>query len=331
MLNLIYFSNSRTKPNNIGEYDQILDSYGRTFQTIRLSLLPVCNFQCIYCKTEEEVFKYKIKKPEYFINIIKKINKIINIKKIHLTGGEPTLYPYLEEVVQKLKELNIPDVSITTNGTLLLKKLYNLHQAGLDSINLSLDALDDFILKKMGTKKNLEFYLTLIDEILKLNISLKINTTIIKGFNENQIIPLLEFCGKRSIPVRFLEYMMMGVNERVHKERFFSMYDIINEIQKKYSIYELPREKHATAYYWKTNTGYQFGIIANHSKPFCKDCDRLRIDSNGNIYGCITQKEGFNINNLADKENLRMILQKSLLQKQIAFKGSNNKMHYIGG
>ncbi|GIX43289.1 MAG: cyclic pyranopterin monophosphate synthase [Leptospiraceae bacterium] len=312
-------------------FNSVYDSYGRTFQTIRLSLLPVCNFQCIYCKTEEENYKYKIQKPDYFIKLIYKIKKIINIKKIHLTGGEPTLYPYLEEIVKGLKSLNIPEVSITTNGTLLLKKLHTLKMAGIDSINLSLDAIDNSVLKKMGTKKQFEFYDKLINEILNLNISLKINTTILKGFNENQILPLLEYCGKRNIIIRYLEYMLMGVSETIHKERFFSMFDILNEIQKRYQIKELKREKHSTANYWLTDTNYKFGIIANHSKPFCMDCDRLRIDYNGNLYGCITQKKGIPMD-FSDSENeIYDKLNIAIKNKQLIFKGSSNKMHYIGG
>jgi len=328
MIDNLYYSRSNQI---ILPVDRIIDKYGRTFQTIRLSLLPVCNFQCIYCKVENEYSKTKIQKPEYFIDIIKKINKYIYTKKIHLTGGEPTLYPYIEEIVFALKSLGIPEVSITTNGTLLLKQLTNLKKAGLDSINLSLDALDNAILKKMGTKKSLEFYQTLIDEILKLNIPLKINSTIIRGYNENQILPLLEYAGKRNIPIRFLEYMKMGIDDKTHKKRFYSCKEILNQIQKYHKIYELTREKHSTAYYWITDTNYQFGIIANHSKPFCMDCDRLRIDSSGKIYGCITQDIGIPISSSDSDIQIQNKLKKALENKQLIFNGSNNKMHYIGG
>lgn len=311
--------------------DKIKDKYGRTFQTIRLSLLPLCNFECVYCRLDDGYSKIRVQKPEYFIEIIKKINKIIPIKKIHLTGGEPTLYPYLDEVILGLKSIDVKEISITTNGTLLLKQLFNLKKVGLNSINLSLDALDDMILKKMGTKKDIEFYKILIDEILNLKIPLKINSTIIKGYNDNQILPLLEYAGERKITIRFLEYMKMGIDDDLHKKRFFSMSEILNTIQMDYKIYELPREIHSTAYYWITNTNYKFGIIANHSKPFCMDCDRLRIDSSGKIYGCITQDKGIPVNSSDSDIQIQNKLKIALENKQLIFNGSNHKMHFIGG
>ncbi|MFN3604373.1 MAG: radical SAM protein [Leptonema sp. (in: bacteria)] len=300
----------------------------RKFQTLRLSLLPICNFACVYCKTGDLVYKKSlIQKSKFYIDIIKNLKNYIDIKKIHLTGGEPTLYPYLGDVVRGIKRLQIPEVSITTNGTLLKRRLKELVLAGLDGINLSLDAMDDQILQRMGTKKNFFFYNDLIQSIQNYKIKLKINTTVIKGYNENQILPLLNYCGGRGIPIRFLEYMQMGVNIELHKKRFFGKEDIINLIQSDYQIKELPREKHSTSKYWITHTGYKFGIIANHSDPFCYDCDRLRIDSMGNLYGCITQEKGIQYS----KKNLKEILDKSLQYKQNFFKGSSNSMHQLGG
>lgn len=308
--------------------NNILDEYGRAFHTIRLSLLPQCNFSCIYCKIENVFYKENlIQNPEFFINIIKNLKKFINIRKVHLTGGEPTLYPYLEKIVKDLKDLEIPEISLTTNGTLLLKKIHNLFLAGLDSINLSLDALEDKILQKIGARKQFSFYEKLIYVIQNYNINLKINSTILKGYNESQILPLLEYCGERKIPVRFLEYMKMGVSDELHHKRFFGMKEILELIKTKYEIYELPREIHSTSRYWLANSRYKFGIIANHSDPFCSDCDRLRIDSNGFLYGCITQKKGIQFS----EKNLDKILLNALQFKQQYFIGSNHFMYQIGG
>lgn len=310
------------KEKSINHFDQ------RRFQTIRLSLLSTCNFSCVYCKTDDSFCQRAlVQKPKFFIGIIKNLRKFINIYKIHLTGGEPTLYPYLEEIVYEFKLLNIPEVSITTNGTLLKRKLNALALAGLNSINLSLDGLENQVLQKMGTKKNFSFYDDLIQTIQNYKMNLKINTTILKGFNDNQILDLLEYCGKRNITIRFLEYMKMGVTEELHKQRFFSQKEILELIQTKYKICELPREKHSTSKYWITKEGYKFGIIANHSDPFCHDCDRLRIDSNGNLYGCITQNKGIPYS----QENLEEILKKSLQFKQNFFIGSSHLMYQLGG
>lgn len=243
---------------------ELRDSYGRTFQTLRLSLLPVCNFHCIYCKTHDEKVSLLVQPPKFFLKRVKKILNEISIKKIHLTGGEPTLYPYLVEIIEGLKNLGIPQVSITTNGTLLDKKLHHLIKAGLDSINLSLDAIDDEILKKMGTTKSFNFYDKLIHKVLEYQIKLKINSIILKDYNHHQILQLLEYCGKKGIPIRFLEYMMMGVLKDIHEKRFYSMNDILHDITKKYNIKPIIREKHSTAIYWKTDTNYLFGVIANH-------------------------------------------------------------------
>lgn len=310
---------------------EVTDSYGRSFQTLRLSLLPICNFHCIYCKTQDEKINEHIQPPQFFLKRVKKILNEISIKKIHLTGGEPTLYPYLEEIIEGLKNLGVPHISITTNGTLLDKKLKSLISAGLDSINLSLDAIDDEVLKKMGTIKSFSFYDKLIHKILDYKLKLKINSTILKDYNHHQILKLLEYCGSKEIPIRFLEYMMMGVSKEIHEKRFYSMNEILYDISQKYHIEPLIRDKHSTAKYWKTNINYVFGIIANHSEPFCYDCDRLRMDSRGNIYGCITQNKGVPIYEDDSGDEVQKKLKFSIQQKQMYFKGSSNRMHYIGG
>ncbi len=307
--------------------ENIIDSYTRTFETIRLSLTSICNFSCIYCNIDLYRSKKNFKEPYFYISIIEELKKFINIKKIHLTGGEPSIYPYLKEIIKNLKNLSIPHVSITTNGSFLMKKIGDLKEARLDSINLSLDAKEDSILRRMGTMKSFSFYDKLIDLILNYKICLKINTLILKNYNENQILPLLEYCGTKHITVRFLEYMQMGVTKDIHKKRFFSQKEILEIVQQRYRIQMLEREKNSTTNYWITDTGFVFGIIANYSNPFCFDCNRLRIDSEGRIYGCITQQKGYNF----DEKNLCSLLKLALQNKQRYFKGSILKMIDIGG
>lgn len=160
---------------------------------------------------------------------------------------------------------------------------------------------------------------------------IKINAVVLKGINESEILPLIEFGIKNDISVRFLELMKMGYLHHDFGRYYFSQEAILKAIQQKYQIHKTLRENSSTANYWQVEgKQYQFGIIANESEPFCSDCDRLRLDSQGNIYGCISSSKGFNVQQKT-KTEIKHILSQALQQKQSRFVGSEISMRYLGG
>ena len=171
-----------------------------------------------------------------------------------------------------------------------------------------------------------------IDSALNLGFKIKLNATLMRHVNEGEIIPLIFFAAKRNIPLRFLELMKMGpIQAKQFKKHYYSQEAILAEVSKHFTFIKEEREKSATAEYWRLSNGLKMGIIANESAPFCKDCDRLRIDSRGQIYGCLSVNSGFAALNATQIE-LQDSLKSALAQKKTErFSGSNLHMQYIGG
>jgi cyclic pyranopterin phosphate synthase len=323
------------------------DVLGRKFNTLRLSLTNVCNLACLYCVHESDASSQaflptanedisnnkKILSVGEFISIIKSILRHTSLETVRLTGGEPTLFKDLVPLVKALKSLGIPRVVLTTNGFLLKRKAKSLSEAGLDGINFSLDAIDKDIFFKMSRRDKLDATLEGIDAALEHGINVKINSVIMKGVNDSEILPLFDYAISKNVNIRFLELMKMGHLYQGHNEFFFSEQDILWTIAKKYSFQKKMRTGSSTANYWETEEGYKFGIIANESSPFCFDCNRLRLDSFGNIYGCLSDNNGISILDCLDNDLImEQRLQQALKQKQdVKFTGSDLSMKAIGG
>jgi GTP 3',8-cyclase len=234
--------------------------------------------------------------------------------------------------VEGLRSMDIRRIKLTTNGSLLERKAVALQQAGLQSINVSLDAVDEVVFERMSRRNLMERVVRGIDTALEAGLDVKVNAVIMKGINDEQVLPLLEFAFSRGITVRFLEVMAMG-HLYHHSERYLlSQQDILQMIGERYALKPLDRESSATARYWITDRGQRFGIIANQSEPFCRDCDRLRLDSTGHIYGCLSNNHPIALGLEEDEVLWRGKLREALGQKQaLRFTGSELSMLQIGG
>ena len=316
------------------------DGFGRSFKKLRLSVLSVCNFNCVYCDPQGEkrnsgtIGRIKSLSPGGLAETVKRIHDRVGLTSVRITGGEPLLYRRLPELIRLLKQIGIPSVSLTTNASKLSERLSELLHSGLDGINISLDAIDQNTFQKMsGGHGNLEDVMDGIDGCRSSGISLKINSTIVKGINDIQTLDLLDFAMARNITLRYIELMEMGPLFGNIKEKLFSQSEILDAIGKKYSYEKLPRNKSSTAHYYRiAETGYQFGIISNVSEPFCNDCDRLRLSSDGKIFGCLSENRGFSVTGVKEEDVFDEILHEALLQKKKnGFMGSSLSMKDIGG
>jgi cyclic pyranopterin phosphate synthase len=315
----------------------ISDQYGRTFRTLRVSLLSHCNLGCVYCVAgEEELREANTGGPNLgaseLLEIIRRLHGQLGLETVRLTGGEPLLYSGLVSLVEGLRSMDIRRIKLTTNGSLLERKAVALQQAGLQSINVSLDAVDEVVFERMSRRNLMERVVRGIDTALEAGLDVKVNAVIMKGINDEQVLPLLEFAFSRGITVRFLEVMAMG-HLYHHSERYLlSQQDILQMIGERYALKPLDRESSATARYWITDRGQRFGIIANQSEPFCRDCDRLRLDSTGHIYGCLSNNHPIALGLEEDEVLWRGKLREALGQKQaLRFTGSELSMLQIGG
>jgi GTP 3',8-cyclase len=314
-------------------HKRIQDTFGREFKTLRVSLTSICNMACVYCVTPGAIQitkKDSVLTTEEYLSIIENIHANVGLKTIRLTGGEPLLFQDIATLIKGIVGLGITDVKLTTNGLKLSPLLDDLIEAGLKSINISLDALDPTIFRSITKVQDIRTVLDAIDNSISKGLEVKINTVVLRGINDHQIIPLLEYASSRNISIRYLELMKMGYLHYNETDHFFGMDEIVEKISAVTSVAKMERATSNTATYWQTSKGMAFGIIANESEPFCSDCNRLRLDSFGKIYGCISATDGIDIRT-DTKDSLRLSLERALSQKQDRFTGSELTMKYLGG
>ena len=284
--------------------------------------------------SEDEInFDHRPQKSAlFFSGIISRLHETLDLETIRLTGGEPLLYRELPELIRNLKLIGIPKISMTSNGYLLARQAAALKAAGLQAINISLDAVNEASFYKMAKRRHLHRVLNGIETALNAGIEVKLNAVIMKGMNEEEIIPLVDYAFSKNIPVRFLEVMSMGHLHHESDKYLFSQQQLLETIATKYNFKRLPRKTSATANYWQTSAGNTFGIIANNSEPFCSDCSRLRLDADGNMYGCLSANHPIALDPADNDFVLQEKLQLAMSQKQLHhFIGSELSMLQIGG
>lgn len=320
----------------------IVDKFGRSFKTLRVSLTNHCNLGCVYCVDDSEQAsdvpvalvnnKFSPLTIAQYIKIIAQLHAILQLETIRLTGGEPTLFRELIPLVEGIRNTGIAKIKMTTNGTLLSNKIQALQQAGLTSINVSLDALDPQVFRNISRRRNLLKILDGIEKSVQAGVGVKINCVVMKGLNDNQILPLLQFAKERNISIRFLELMQMGHLYGNFEDYFFPEKSILQTIARQFDFKKITREHAATAKYYVMSDGYRFGVISNESDPFCNDCNRLRLDSYGNIFGCLSNNTAINLSECIEQpQQIHLRLEEALTHKKMKFSGSKLSMLAIGG
>lgn len=313
----------------------IKDKYGRTFRTLRVSLLNHCNLGCVYCVAGDDTqiapVHAALSVPD-LLTIIERLHGQLGLSTIRLTGGEPLLYKGLVELIAGIRSMGIQDIKLTTNGFLLERLAAPMKAAGMDSINVSLDAVDEEVFFRMSRRRGADRIIRGIDTAREAGLDVKINTVVMRGLNDSEILPLLDLAFSRNLRIRYLEVMAMGHLFETAGKYLFSQKDILSVIAGHYHFTPLGRKGSATANYWQTENGHVFGIIANESEPFCRDCDRLRLDSEGNIYGCLSSNHPIPLGKEETAREWHTKLQEALAQKQaLRFTGSELSMLHIGG
>jgi cyclic pyranopterin phosphate synthase len=323
----------------------IADKYGRTFSTLRVSLLHHCNLGCVYCVAGEDELKQANVSgkadslpPEQLLAMIGRLHSQLRLDTIRLTGGEPLLYTGLVQLIKGIKAMGdartepAPGIKLTTNGFLLERLALPLKEAGLQSINVSLDAVDEETFFRMSRRHSADRIIRGIDAALAAGLAVKMNAVIMKGINDSQVLPLAELAASRGIRIRFLEIMAMGHLFDQADRYLLTQDEILAILSERYTLTPLDRSASATARYWKTEQGQVIGVIANESQPFCQDCNRLRLDSSGNIYGCLSSNHPIPLSLGESEAEWESKLQAAMKQKQaLRFTGSDLSMLHIGG
>lgn len=317
---------------NIKPTDKLIDSQGRKIRKLRVSLLDACNFRCFYCMPEDANF---MKSSQWLTaEEIKSLCGILTnygIEQIRITGGEPTLRKDFRKIVEYLSELPLKKLALTTNGYKLNKELEFLSDTTCRNINVSLDSLTEKKFEKITRSNHFNSVIEGIDKAIDKGFSIKVNTVIMKGINDNELSKFVEFSKERGIEVRFLELMKIGQACGVQDNLFVSADEMLKEIRKNENLTAVNVERDATAFSFLTESGAKIGFIASETKPFCGNCSRWRLSADGFLRACLMSSSGINIKNMKT-EDLEDQLQQLLLMKPFTRIDSiQQDMNQIGG
>jgi cyclic pyranopterin phosphate synthase len=238
-----------------------------------------------------------------FIKIM--IKKGVN--KIRITGGEPTLREDLHKLISMIYNYKQDiDLAMTTNGYFMNKQAKILKDAGLKRVNISLDSLQTKIAYKLAQKDILSNVKLGIEQSINVGLKVKLNSVIIKGINDQEIVRLLEYAKYKNVPIRFIEYMENASS--CNDMKGLSSEDILANISKKYNFKESPKDIDSPAKYFRLDDGYEFGIIEPHKDDFCKSCNKLRLTAEGDLIPCLYFDEALSIKN-QNRDKINTILQ----------------------
>jgi len=282
------------------------DTRARPLRDLRISVTDRCNFRCTYCMPKEVFGRDFHFLPAGEILSFEEIARLarifaeLGVRKVRLTGGEPLLRRDLTTLIAMLAEIEgIEDLTLTTNGSLLAKLAPALKSAGLARVTVSLDSLDDAVFRAMNDVDfPVQRVLDGIDAAAQAGLGpVKINVVVKRGVNEESVLPLAaHFRGSGHI-VRFIEYMDVGTTNGWRLDDVVTAAEIARTIDAAYPIEPLAasyRGEVANRYRYKDGRG-EFGIIASVTQPFCGDCTRARISSEGQLYTCLFAARGHDL------------------------------------
>jgi cyclic pyranopterin phosphate synthase len=337
----------------------LVDRLRRPLRDLRISVTDRCNFRCTYCMPKS-VFDHAYQfLPQASLLSFEEIFRLAQLfvahgtEKLRLTGGEPLLRKHVEDLISRLASLRTPsgapvELTLTTNASLLVRKADALAKAGLKRISVSLDALDDQTFRRMN---DVEFPVADVmagfDAANRAGLRpLKINMVVRRGVNDHDILPMAShFRGSGHI-LRFIEYMDVGSSNGWHLNEVVTSAEIIEKIGSRYPLEAIdPNYVGEVAQRWRyLDGGGEIGVISSVSQPFCGDCSRARLSTEGRLYTCLFANAGHDLRALlrsghGDAEiasAIGLIWQQredrySEIRSRAAGRSDRIEMSYIGG
>ncbi|KAA3607261.1 MAG: GTP 3',8-cyclase MoaA [Planctomycetota bacterium] len=277
-----------------------LDLHGRPLRNLRLSVTDRCNLRCRYCMPEESYtwlpredilsFEEALRLTEVFTDL--------GVRRVRLTGGEPLLRRNLPALVAMLAELpELEDLALTSNGVHLQEQAQSLREAGLPRLTVSLDTLKADRFEAFNRRPHLHRVLAGLDAAADAGFdSIKLNSVIIRGFNDDEIVDLLAYARDRQMEIRFIEYMDVGGATDWEPGKVVGKEEIRFILQQHYgAVEELGEQGSAPAQRFRLQDGTVFGIVASTTAPFCSQCDRSRLTADGRWYLCLYGEQGLDL------------------------------------
>ncbi len=337
----------------------LVDPFGRTIRDLRISVTDRCNFRCTYCMPEEGMVwlpRSEVLSFEEIERLARIFVERFAVDGLRLTGGEPTVRAHLEILVAKLVQLRVPegsaspraglppDVSITTNGATFRSAAPILRDAGLSRVNISLDTLRADRFQEMTRRDEL---VRVLDGIVAAQEAgfdpVKINTVMQRGVNDDEIVDLARFGRDQGVEVRFIEYMPLDASGGWLADQVVGQDEIVRTIHDVFPLEPMPARGAAPADRWRyLDGGGTVGVIPSVTKPFCSDCDRVRLTAEGQFRTCLFATNEFDLRALlrggATDDDLAAEIQRAVGTKwaghqinQVTFIRPGRSMSQIGG
>ena len=275
----------------------LADQLGRPLRSLRISVTDRCNLRCQYCMPEEEYIWLRRDQLLRFeeIQLLADVFADLGVEKVRLTGGEPLVRRDLPLLIRMLADnAQIKDLALTTNGVLLAEFARQLREAGLHRITVSLDTLRSDRFRALSRRDSLGRVLEGIQAAATAGFdALKLDSVVIRGTNEDELVDLIEYGKSVGAEVRFIEYMDVGGATRWSPERVLTRKEILDRLSSHFGPVEPVREaSSAPAERFALRDGTVFGIIASTTAPFCSSCDRSRLTADGMWYLCLYATSG---------------------------------------
>jgi cyclic pyranopterin phosphate synthase len=327
----------------------LVDNFGRVHDNLRISVTDRCNIRCFYCMPEEGVHFMERSEILSFEEIERfvRVAVALGITKLRITGGEPLVRKDLPLLIRKLMAIpGIRDLALTTNAVLLAEMAAPLYEAGLRRINVHLDTLDRDRFRQITRRDDLGKVLDGIATCRRLGFGpIKLNAVAVKGLTEPDIVPIAQFCRENNIEPRFIEFMPLDAQHLWDRGKVLLADEMIETLSREISpLIEIPdRDPRAPATEYRyADGGGRVGFIASVSKPFCLNCNRIRLTSDGKLRYCLFAIEEADVKSLlrggADDDEIAALIRTNIQAKWIGHEINSARfvppprpMYSIGG
>jgi cyclic pyranopterin phosphate synthase len=272
----------------------LVDSFGRVHRDLRISVTDRCNFRCTYCMPAEGMTwlpRSEVLTFEELERVARVLVERHGVRSIRLTGGEPTVRAHLPVLVQKLAALPV-DLALTTNGATLRSVAADLAAAGLRRVNVSLDSLRPDRFTELTRRDELDNVLDGIDAAVEAGLApVKVNVVVVRGVNDDEVLDLAAFGRARRVTVRFIEFMPLDADGTWRSDQVVPQAEIVEQIDAVFPL-EAIRRGHEPAERFRYLDGEgEVGVIPSVTRPFCEQCDRIRLTADGQLRSCLFSLE----------------------------------------
>lgn len=276
----------------------LIDPFQRPISYLRVSVTDRCDFRCVYCMSENMTFL-----PKKELLTLEELDRMcssfvqLGVEKLRITGGEPLvrkgIMTFFQSMTRHLESGALKELTLTTNGSQLARFADDLYAAGVRRVNVSLDTLDEKKFADITRWGRLPQVLKGIDAAQKAGLRVKLNTVALKGFNEDELFTLVDWCASRDMDLTFIEVMPMGdIGNEDRLDQYWPLKDLRATLRQQYTLTDLPLNTGGPARYVAVQeTGQKIGFITPLTHNFCESCNRVRLTCMGELYMCLGQED----------------------------------------